>query len=99
MQIAFLLLTKRYHVKICALANQYDVVWSPEKPSTEEVRQFRQEINMMQSVGRHPNIVSLIGCCTSGGLLRLVVEYCAQGDLLNFLRKVQSVTTHWHTLF
>jgi hypothetical protein len=28
-----------------------------------------------------------------------VVEYCAQGDLLNFLRKVQSVTTHWHTLF
>ncbi|KDR17781.1 Fibroblast growth factor receptor 3 [Zootermopsis nevadensis] len=57
------------------------------EPSAEEVRQFRQEIIMMQSVGRHPNIVSLIGCCTSDDLLRLVVEYCAQGDLLNFLRK------------
>ncbi|KAJ9596281.1 hypothetical protein L9F63_027095, partial [Diploptera punctata] len=58
-----------------------------DEPSTEELRQFKQEINVMQSVGQHPHIVSLIGCCTRSGRLRLVVEYCAEGDLLNFLRK------------
>jgi serine/threonine protein kinase len=54
----------------------------------EDLREFKQEIDMMQSVGRHPHIVSLIGYCTRDGQLRLVVEYCAQGDLLSFLRKV-----------
>ncbi|XP_033610373.1 tyrosine-protein kinase receptor torso isoform X2 [Cryptotermes secundus] len=58
-----------------------------EDPTTEDLRQFKQEIYMMQSVGRHPNIVSLIGCCSRDGQLRLVVEYCTQGDLLTFLRK------------
>jgi serine/threonine protein kinase len=66
----------------------YGVLWSPEDPTTEDLRQFKQEIYMMQSVGRHPNIVSLIGCCSRDGQLRLVVEYCTQGDLLTFLRKV-----------
>ncbi|PSN53900.1 Tyrosine-protein kinase receptor torso [Blattella germanica] len=63
-----------------------------DEPSTEDLRQFKQEIKVMQSVGRHPHIVSLIGCCTRSGRLRLVVEYCAEGDLLNFLRK------HWNYL-
>ena len=65
-------------------------MWLPEKATTDDQRQFRQEIKMLQSVGRHPHIVSLIGYCTRVGRLRLVVEYCAQGDLLNFLRKVMS---------
>ncbi|XP_069683137.1 tyrosine-protein kinase receptor torso-like [Periplaneta americana] len=65
-----------------------------EDPTTEDLRQFRQEINMMQSVGRHPHIVSLIGCCTRAGRLRLVVEFCALGDLLNFLRKNCSDVTN-----
>lgn len=68
-------------------------MWLPEKSTVDDQRQFRQEINMLQSVGRHPHIVSVIGYCTRVGRLRLVVEYCAQGDLLNFLRKVMSYDT------
>ncbi|GFG30517.1 hypothetical protein Cfor_03994, partial [Coptotermes formosanus] len=64
-----------------------------EKWTLDRQRQFRQEIAMLQSVGRHPHIVSLIGYCTHAGRLRLVVEFCSHGDLLNFLRKVISFET------
>lgn len=42
----------------------------------------------MKSVGSHPNLVSIIGCCTRRETRRvmLVVEYCALGDLQNYLR-------------
>lgn len=53
-----------------------------------EQRNFRREIEMMKSLGNHPNIVSLVGYRTIGRYPFLVVEYCPQGDLLSFLRKV-----------
>ncbi|XP_014300459.1 tyrosine-protein kinase receptor torso [Microplitis demolitor] len=54
--------------------------------SSEEIRNFHQEILIMKSAGIHPNIVSLIGCCTSNIRPMLVVEYCSRGDLQSFLR-------------
>lgn len=42
----------------------------------------------MKSVGRHPNIVSIIGHCTSNiKELMLLTEFCECGNLLKFLRK------------
>lgn len=41
----------------------------------------------MKEVGSHRNIVNMLGCCTSVEPLFLVVEYLANGDLLNYLRK------------
>ncbi|XP_068083547.1 tyrosine-protein kinase receptor torso-like isoform X2 [Anabrus simplex] len=61
-----------------------------DDPTTDDIRQFQQEINMVKSVGQHPNIVSIIGCCTHRQSLRLIVEYCALGDLQNYLRKVSA---------
>jgi serine/threonine protein kinase len=72
------------------ISEMHIVVCSPEDSTIRVQRQFRQEMAMMKSVGRHPHIVSLIGYCTRAGRLELVVEFCAQGDLLNFLRKVIS---------
>nr|CAD7405556.1 unnamed protein product [Timema poppensis] len=54
----------------------------------EDVQSFQEEIKMMKSVGRHPNIVSIIGCCTQVGKMRLIVEYCSLGDLKKYLRNV-----------
>ncbi|KAK5648851.1 hypothetical protein RI129_003743 [Pyrocoelia pectoralis] len=58
--------------------------------SVEEIKQFEHEIEIMKSVGSHPHLVSLIGCCTKMGHLGpfLVVEYCAKGSLLSYLRAV-----------
>ncbi|XP_041985002.1 tyrosine-protein kinase receptor torso-like [Aricia agestis] len=54
-------------------------------PSAEEIRSFRGEMELMKSVGVHPHIVSLVGCC-SGRRPLILVEYCSRGDLLTFLR-------------
>ncbi|NP_001034536.1 receptor tyrosine kinase Torso-like protein [Tribolium castaneum] len=72
-----------------------------ESPTSEEIRQFTQEINIMKSVRQHPYIVSLIGCVTEGraeGPL-LVVEYCSRGDLQTYLRTAWDKFTNMQQQF
>ncbi|XP_011314507.1 tyrosine-protein kinase receptor torso isoform X2 [Fopius arisanus] len=57
-------------------------------PSAEDIKNFQQEMMVMKSAGKHPNIVSLIGCCTSEIKPMIVVEYCSKGDLQNYLRNI-----------
>ena len=40
----------------------------------------------MKLLGAHPNIVSLVGCCTLQEHKFLVIEYVPFGDLLQWLR-------------
>ncbi|XP_063626390.1 tyrosine-protein kinase receptor torso-like [Cydia splendana] len=54
-------------------------------PSRDEVRSFRAETELMKSVGAHPHVVSLVGCC-SGRRPLIIAEYCSRGDLLSYLR-------------
>nr|BAS29645.2 Torso [Mamestra brassicae] len=54
-------------------------------PSLDEIRSFRSEMELMKSVGVHPHLVSLVGCCTGRRPL-IVAEYCSRGDLLSYLR-------------
>ena len=44
-------------------------------------------MELMKSVGVHPHLVSLVGCC-SGRRPLIVAEYCSRGDLLSYLRYV-----------
>ncbi|XP_015113567.1 tyrosine-protein kinase receptor torso isoform X2 [Diachasma alloeum] len=57
-------------------------------PSPEDIKNFQHEMMVMKSAGKHPNIVSLIGCCTSEIKPMLVVEYCSKGDLQTYLRNI-----------
>jgi ephrin-A len=45
------------------------------------------EAGVMAAVGSHPNLVSLIGVITRGDPMVLVLQYCAQGELLGNLKK------------
>lgn len=59
---------------------------------SEQYRMLFMEICLMVNVGRHPNVVNLIGAVTqiSRGHLYMVLEYCANGSLRDFiLRKVE----------
>ncbi len=40
----------------------------------------------MKNVGRHENIISLLGCCTKIGPIYAIVEYAKFGNLRNYLR-------------
>lgn len=56
----------------------------------DEFDEFLDEIAMMKRVGRHPNIVTLLGCCTIKEPLTMIMEYIGCGDLLEYLRKIRA---------
>ncbi|KAM3874231.1 fibroblast growth factor receptor 1b [Diretmus argenteus] len=44
------------------------------------------EMEMMKMIGKHKNIINLLGACTQDGTLYVVVEYASQGNLREYLR-------------
>ena len=71
-----------------------DIEWfrflRTERPSPDELEEFLSEIATMKKVSKHPNIVSLIGCCTIRQPLLMIMEYIGYGDLLQYLRQVRT---------
>ncbi|XP_067631715.1 tyrosine-protein kinase receptor torso isoform X2 [Eurosta solidaginis] len=68
-------------------AREVAVKMLKDRPSVDDVRAFRREIEVMKSVERHPNIVGIIGHCTKRhNEMLLLTEYCSFGNLLDFLR-------------
>lgn len=58
-----------------------------DSANIDDIKQFHQEISVMKSVGKHPNVVSIIGHCTSNiEELMLFTEFCDAGSLLDLLR-------------
>lgn len=58
-----------------------------DNPSLDDIRAFRREIEVMKSVGSHPNIVGIVGHYTRKcNEMLLLTEYCSLGNLLIFLR-------------
>ncbi|XP_078362117.1 uncharacterized protein LOC144646410 isoform X2 [Oculina patagonica] len=57
-----------------------------ENATSDQKKDFLDEINLMKSVGLHKNIVSLIGCCIKSSPNFLIVEFAPQGDLLSYMR-------------
>lgn len=69
-----------------------------DRPNSRDLEVFLGEILLMQKVGKHPNIVSMIGCYQDvNKRCLLVVEYCPLGDLQTYLRKVryELYNTQW----
>nr|XP_058968547.1 uncharacterized protein LOC131795005 isoform X1 [Pocillopora verrucosa] len=62
----------------------------------EDRRNFLTEISLMKSIGKHLNIVSMLGCVTSSGPLCLITEYCPHGDLRNYLRLIRDKKKNPH---
>ncbi|KAL9961359.1 hypothetical protein ACROYT_G030281 [Oculina patagonica] len=52
-----------------------------------ELRDLFNELNIMASVGNHPNVVSLIGACSDDGPLWVIVKFAENGCLLDYVRK------------
>ncbi|XP_016968442.1 tyrosine-protein kinase receptor torso [Drosophila biarmipes] len=58
-----------------------------DQPNDEDVYAFKCEIQMLKAVGKHPNIVGIVGYSTRfSHQMMLIIEYCSLGSLQNFLR-------------
>uniref|UniRef100_A0A914NCS9 Protein kinase domain-containing protein n=1 Tax=Meloidogyne incognita TaxID=6306 RepID=A0A914NCS9_MELIC len=45
------------------------------------------EMQILKTIGHHPNILRLIGCCTGLGPLLVILELCVHGNLRDFMRR------------
>ncbi|KAL0269848.1 UNVERIFIED_CONTAM: hypothetical protein PYX00_007446 [Menopon gallinae] len=52
-----------------------------------EMTDLVSEMELMKMIGKHVNIINLLGCCTQGGPLYVIVEYAPNGNLREFLRQ------------
>lgn len=60
-----------------------------DRVNADELEEFQAEIAMMKRVGRHANIVTMLGCCTIKQPYCMVMEYVPCGDLLQYLRRLR----------
>lgn len=52
----------------------------------QEMADLVSEMEVMKKIGKHVNIINLLGCCTQSGPLYVIVEYAPNGNLRDFLR-------------
>uniref|UniRef100_A0A1B6LY24 receptor protein-tyrosine kinase n=1 Tax=Graphocephala atropunctata TaxID=36148 RepID=A0A1B6LY24_9HEMI len=57
-----------------------------ESANAREREDLLRELGIMQELGSHPNVVTLLGCCTEKEPIYLVMEYVMYGKMLSFLR-------------
>lgn len=52
-----------------------------------EMASLVREMEVMKMIGKHINIINLLGCCSQDGPLYVIVEYAPHGNLKDFLKK------------
>ncbi|GMT27429.1 hypothetical protein PFISCL1PPCAC_18726, partial [Pristionchus fissidentatus] len=57
-----------------------------ETADKQAATEFIEEINIMKKIGFHERLVNILACVTETEPLLLIVEYCSNGDLLQFMR-------------
>ncbi|XP_066278213.1 fibroblast growth factor receptor 2-like isoform X5 [Branchiostoma lanceolatum] len=57
-----------------------------EDATERELADLVSEMETMKRIGKHKNIINLLGCCTQDGPLFVIVEYAEHGNLRDFLR-------------
>lgn len=55
----------------------------------DELIDLMSEMETMKVLGKHVNIINLLGCCTRSGELLVVMEYAENGNLRDYLRNNQ----------
>lgn len=51
-----------------------------------------REMEVMKMIGKHINIINLLGCCSQDGPLYVIVEYAPHGNLKDFLKKNRPIS-------
>ena len=70
----------------CMHFNQRSIFFFPEGASESEYKDLASELKILIHLGQHKNIVNLLGACTRGKRLMVIMEFALNGSLLSFLR-------------
>ncbi|XP_045616171.1 tyrosine kinase receptor Cad96Ca [Procambarus clarkii] len=65
-----------------------------ESAGERERRDLIQELKVLMNLGRHPNVVSLLGCCTEKDPIFVILEYMVGGKLQSYLRASRADTAY-----
>ncbi|EDV51734.1 fibroblast growth factor receptor homolog 2 [Drosophila erecta] len=57
-----------------------------EEHTDTDMASLVREMEVMKMIGKHINIINLLGCCSQGGPLWVIVEYAPHGNLKDFLK-------------
>ena len=56
-----------------------------------EYKDLASELKILIHVGEHKNIVNLLGACTKGDRLLIIMEFAPHGNLSKFLRRKRDI--------
>jgi FMS-like tyrosine kinase 1 len=62
-----------------------------EGASENDYKDLASELKILIHLGEHKNIVNVLGACTRGRRLQVIIEYAPHGDLLSFLRSIRNI--------
>ncbi|XP_034104858.1 fibroblast growth factor receptor homolog 2 [Drosophila albomicans] len=58
-----------------------------EEHTDADMASLVREMEVMKMIGKHINIINLLGCCSQNGPLWVIVEYAPHGNLKDFLKQ------------
>lgn len=84
---------KRGHVKINGVKVPVAIKSLKDNASAKDKRDFLNELSILKRVGKHENVVCLVGACHIKGVMYVAMEYAKHGDLRTFLRHSRRLTS------
>uniref|UniRef100_A0A7N8YGK6 Fibroblast growth factor receptor n=1 Tax=Mastacembelus armatus TaxID=205130 RepID=A0A7N8YGK6_9TELE len=66
--------------------NMIYFLFPPADATEKDLSDLISEMEMMKIIGKHKNIINLLGACTQDGPLYVIVEYASKGNLREYLR-------------
>lgn len=82
----------------CAFASVVAVKMVKEGHTDADMASLVREMEVMKMIGKHINIINLLGCCSQEGPLYVIVEFAPLGNLKDFLKKkslLNSIRKHY----
>lgn len=67
-----------------------------EYATNDEKRDLIREMQVMRELGKHPNVVEYLGCCTQDEPMLLIMELVSRGKLLTYLRDHRSKGAYYN---
>nr|XP_053634808.1 tyrosine kinase receptor Cad96Ca-like [Cherax quadricarinatus] len=65
-----------------------------ESAGDRERQDLIQELKVLKNLGYHPNVVSLLGCCSEKDPIFVILEYMVGGKLQSYLRASRADTAY-----